>query len=208
MHELPSTTVEKIESVNRLILKLKRVVTVLILITAAWITIDVYRKRNEVPPLDIRPTFTLGATDVAFCHPSGWDIVPLGTQSGGYRWTVSQTENQRKDAGAIIQLVFLDDAKSVESQSPLVPADGTIVSKVSHNVSGHIGSRVEWHCKLLDGRVYQHGIDISLIVGKRLVAFSCVTFGPSSEAELTDERFQKYLPTFNAVLKSLTINQK
>lgn len=202
------TTIETIQAFNRLLLKLRRVVVVLILIAAAWITFDVYRKHKEVPPLDIRPTLTLGATDVEFGHPSGWDIIPLGTQAGGYRWAVSRTENHRKDAGAIIQLVFLDDAKSVESQSPLVPADGTIVSNVSHNVSGHIGSRVEWHCKLLDGRVFQHGIDVSVVVGKRLVALSCVTFGPSSEAELTDERFQKYLSTFNAVLKSLTINQK
>lgn len=73
------STVEKIEAVNRYILKAKRIVTVLILIAAAWVTFDVYRKRNKVPPLDIRPTLTLGATDVAFNHPSGWDVVPLGT---------------------------------------------------------------------------------------------------------------------------------
>ena len=41
------TTIETLHAFNRLLLKLKRIVVVLILIAAAWMTFDVYRKRGE-----------------------------------------------------------------------------------------------------------------------------------------------------------------
>ncbi len=49
-------TVEKLERINRIINKLRRIVIVLILLAAAWITYDVYRKRNAPLPPQVVPT--------------------------------------------------------------------------------------------------------------------------------------------------------
>lgn len=48
-------TVEKLKRVNRFINKLRRIVIVLILLAAAWITYDVYRQRENAPPPKAAP---------------------------------------------------------------------------------------------------------------------------------------------------------
>ena len=48
-------TVGKLERISLIAVKLKRIVIVLILLAAAWVTIDVYRKRNDPAP-QVDPT--------------------------------------------------------------------------------------------------------------------------------------------------------
>lgn len=201
-------TVEKLERISLVAIKLKRIVIVLILLAAAWVTFDVYRKRNNPAP-QLAPStteFTAESRGLTFHfqYPSDWNRDPGTSQDATTSAAFSPADNE-PGTHMLFALFDGDSAAKLIANLPLIPPDATTVSKTMVDIGEHRLYRTEWHGSMPNAPVYQHAQCIEGAIGDRFVSLRCITSAPRGDAATANERFGHRRETLEAVLGSIRI---
>ncbi|MBA4019214.1 MAG: hypothetical protein C0483_18770 [Pirellula sp.] len=201
-------TVEKLERISLFISKLRRVVVVLILLAAAWITVDVYRKRNDPVPHLASATQEFTAESrglkVHFRYPVDWNRDP-GTSQGAATSAAFTPVDNEPGTHLLFAVVDGESATKLISNLPLIPPGATTVSKTEVDVGGHTLYRTEWHGEFGNASAYQHAACVEGAVGERFVSLRCITSASDGDAEAANQRFEKRREVLDDVLKSVRI---
>lgn len=201
-------TVEKLERISLVAIKLKRIVIVLILLAAAWVTFDVYRNRNNPAPQLASSTteFTAESRGLKFHfhYPSDWNRDPGTSQDATTSAAFSPADNE-PGTHVLFALFDGDSAAKLIANLPLIPPDATTVSKTMVDIGGHKLYRTEWHGSMPNAPVYQHAACLEGAIGGQFVSLRCITTAPSDDANGANARFEQRRQSLEEVLDSVRI---
>lgn len=202
-------TVEKLELFSRYAIKLKRIVVVLIFLAAAWVTVDVYRKRGSPAPPQLVPVtkeFTAESRGLLFRfrYPADWEINP--TPAPGATLSISLGPPS-KELGTRVEFVLVDgeSAAKLIRNLPLIQPDAVMVLNEPKEVSGHNLYRTEWHGDLPTDPTYRRTTCLEGAIGDRFVSLRCYTGAPKGDAAGANQRFESWRELFEAMLGTVRI---
>ena len=202
-------TVEKLELVSRYAIKLKRLVVVLILVAAAGITIDVYRKRNTTATPQLVPVtkeFTAESRGLQFRfrYPADWEIVPTAAP-GATLSILLVPPNQEPGTRIEFALVDGENATKLIGNLPLIQPDATTTVNEVRDVSGHKLYRTEWYGDRKNEPWCRHCACLEGAIGDRFVSLRCFTSAPEGEVAEATKRFENWRELFDAILGTVRI---
>lgn len=197
-------TLETLHAVNRLLIKLKRVVVVLILIAAAWITFDVYRKRSEAPALGFE-TFVVenSSVRISFSHPKNATEGTAGSLDENFAVAFAPPA---REAGVFVRFSAArgKSGAALSAEVAALPRTAISIQQTDIDVGGHRLQRLTYRTQSPDGAVYEAG-DVRGSVRDRFIYLQCSFKVRDVNSSLPDGQVSQWRNSIGVILSSLRI---
>lgn len=204
------TTIETLHAFNRLLLKLKRIVVVLILIAAAWMTFDVYCKRGERsagPELGAAINLTSHASEanppdlrLSVRPPVGWKLEEH--ESPGADMVVTLLPLVGRSSSTVMSLVITREPAILSTPKPIIQPDSKVYQKREVSLGGKSAWFIEASLVAPNSR-YSRSLSWQASIDGRHVAVAGTVSGAPTDVAGVDAKFEEFRATFEAVATSL-----
>ena len=135
----------------------------------------------------------------SFRYPADWKLDPSPTS-----WaTLSMTlVPPGEELGTRIVFVLVDGetAAKMNANGPMIPRAAVVFSQSKVTIGGVAFDRTEWRGTFADDPTYRHSVELQGEIGGRVIILQAYTSAPAGSDGDGDRWFERWRPTFEAVL--------
>lgn len=135
----------------------------------------------------------------SFRYPAAWKLDPTPTPWATLAMAVAPP-NDELGTRLVFVLVDGDMAAKMIANGPVVPRAAAVVAQSHVNIGGVIFLRTEWRGRLGNDPTFRRSVELQGDVGGRCIILQGYASAPLGSDGDADMRFEKWRPTFEAVL--------